>query len=94
MKILLIIAFAIILLAGCSDTPQDKMVNELQKRSKIHHKENIDYINFEILSIDTLEVGGLFYDAKVKATVKHKAFEKERIDTTQIMFSENYVIID
>ena len=81
-------------LSSCSKTPQERMISELEKRAKIYQKENIEYIKFEILTIDTLEVGGLFYDATVRARAKHKAFTKENIDITKVLFSDEFVIID
>ncbi|MDM1049367.1 hypothetical protein [Sphingobacterium hotanense] len=70
------------------------MIEQLDKRAKLYQKGNIEYVKFEILSIDTLSVGGLFYDVKVKGSAKHKASESIKVDTTMVMFSRDFYIID
>lgn len=94
MKRIIAVLASVVLLLGCSKSPEEKMIHQLKQRAEINKKENIESIEFQILSIDTLDTGGIFYDAKVKTSVKHKAFDKAKEDTVMVMFSNDFIIID
>lgn len=93
-KSLIPLLAAPLLLLSCQKTPEDKMIAELRKKTERYQNDDIEDIKIEVLSIDTLNAGGLFYDAKIKMTVKHKAFDTPKSDTTMVMFSDEYIIID